>query len=297
MFSAYIKLIAMAAAFVGGYFCPKAAEFNFLIRYLVIWMLFLVLLKAQIAFKSFRWTHLKLVIANVAMGLGSYAVLIAVGHRELALAAFFTGITPTATAAPVVMKMLNDNVEFTLTAFLATNLAIPILFPVLLPMVLPGPAEGTFVEALKSVGYVIGIPVAAAVVVRLLFHNAGKFSDFFGKWSFYIWIFAIFLIVANASQFVREQKRIPTDILLYIGLVSLVICIINFVLGYYLGGKKYAVAASQSLGQKNTTLTIYLALQNADPLTALGPTFYVLWHNSYNSYSLFRHSLKEADKK
>lgn len=297
MFGAYVKLIAMAAAFAGGYFCPAAAEFSFVIRYLVIWMLFLVLLKAQIAFKSFRWTHLKLVVANVAIGLGSYAVLIAVGHRELALAAFFTGITPTATAAPVVMKMLDDNVEFTLTAFLATNLAIPILFPVLLPMVLPGPAEGTFVEALKSVGYVIGIPVAAAVAVRLLFRNAGKFSDFFGKWSFYIWIFAIFLIVANASKFVRDQKRIPMDILLYIGLVSLVICIINFVLGYYLGGKKYAVAASQSLGQKNTTLTIYLALQNADPLTALGPTFYVLWHNSYNSYSLFRHSLKEADKK
>lgn len=43
------------------------------------------------------------------------------------------------------------------------------------------------------------------------------------------------------------------------------------------------------LGQKNTTLTIYLALANANPLVALGPTFYVLWHNGWNTWQLHRY--------
>ena len=45
---------------------------------------------------------------------------------------------------------------------------------------------------------------------------------------------------------------------------------------------------SQCLGQKNTTFTIYLALAYTSPVVALGPTFYVLWHNLWNSWQLHR---------
>jgi BASS family bile acid:Na+ symporter len=55
-----------------------------------------------------------------------------------------------------------------------------------------------------------------------------------------------------------------------------------------LGGREYPREASQSLGQKNTTLTIYLALAYANPLVALGPTCYVIWHNLWNSWQLHR---------
>jgi hypothetical protein len=49
---------------------------------------------------------------------------------------------------------------------------------------------------------------------------------------------------------------------------------------------KLSREASQSLGQKNTTFTIYLALTFANPLVALGPTCYVLWHSLWNSWQL-----------
>ena len=65
------------------------------------------------------------------------------------------------------------------------------------------------------------------------------------------------------------------------------ICALNFLLGAWIGGKEFRREASQALGQKNTTFTIYLAMVYANPLVALGPTFYVLWHNLWNSFQLY----------
>jgi BASS family bile acid:Na+ symporter len=70
--------------------------------------------------------------------------------------------------------------------------------------------------------------------------------------------------------------------------VSLLVCIANFALGRLIGGKEFHREASQTLGQKNTAYTIYLALTYANPLIALGPTFYVIWHNLWNSWQLHR---------
>ena len=61
-----------------------------------------------------------------------------------------------------------------------------------------------------------------------------------------------------------------------------------------IGGREFSREGSQSLGQKNTTFTIYLALTYASPLIALGPTCYVIWHNLWNSWQLHRAAGHEA---
>ena len=73
-----------------------------------------------------------------------------------------------------------------------------------------------------------------------------------------------------------------------IAAVSLVLCLLGFITGRIIGGKRLFLESSQSLGQKNTTLTIYLALTYASPAAALGPAFYVIWHNSWNAYQLWK---------
>ena len=65
------------------------------------------------------------------------------------------------------------------------------------------------------------------------------------------------------------------------------ICAASFTIGSFLEKKRLRRESSQSLGQKNTTLTIYLALVYASPLAAMGVISYVLWHNSYNAIQLF----------
>ena len=119
--------------------------------------------------------------------------------------------------------------------------------------------------------------------------------------TFFLWVAAIFLIIANASAYLHSQTHLSKTILLEIAGISFAICVFNFWVGQFLGGKKFRREASQVLGQKNTTLTIYLAMTYANPLVALGPTFYVLWHNGWNTFQLHmydrRHHLRELKRK
>ena len=85
-----------------------------------------------------------------------------------------------------------------------------------------------------------------------------------------------------------------TIVLLEIALVGLVICIINFGAGALIGGRHYWQEASQSLGQKNLSFVIWISLAFINPLVAMGPTFYVLYHHIYNSWVIFQYERKRA---
>lgn len=63
---------------------------------------------------------------------------------------------------------------------------------------------------------------------------------------------------------------------------------INFSLGAFLGGKQYRQEASQSLGQKNLSFVIWISLTFINPLVALGPMFYILYHHLFNSWSIYQ---------
>jgi BASS family bile acid:Na+ symporter len=104
----------------------------------------------------------------------------------------------------------------------------------------------------------------------------------------------MFLITANASRFLRDHAETPHLVLAQLAGISLLICVANFALGRWIGGKEFGREASQSLGQKNTAFTIYLALAYASPVVALGPTCYVIWHNLWNSWQLHLAGRKRA---
>ncbi len=72
-----------------------------------------------------------------------------------------------------------------------------------------------------------------------------------------------------------------------IAVLTAVLCAVNFILGALVSPKRYRREGSQTLGQKNTMLTLYLAMTFANPLVALGPTFYVVCHNTWNACQLF----------
>jgi BASS family bile acid:Na+ symporter len=106
--------------------------------------------------------------------------------------------------------------------------------------------------------------------------------------SFPIWLVNLFIISANASNFLRNESSNSRFNLIAIAVVSLVICILNFGLGALLGGRRYWQEASQSLGQKNLAFVIWIALTFVNPLVAMGPTFYIVYHHIYNSWSIYQ---------
>jgi len=285
----FLRTAALVAAMVVGAFLPQLHVAASAVRWLVMGMLFVVFLGTRMNRGSVRPSHGLLFLANIAMGFVAWGLGWVVGGHEVALAAFFAGITPTATAAPVIVSFLRGRVDYVVTAFLISNVGVSALLPAVLPWMVGRAAPGVFAQVAGSVGLLVFVPLGIAWLLRTMHPPAAQWPRRLGHVSFGMWIIALTLITANASHFVRGQVDLPRLLLLQIAVVSLLVCAANFVLGRLIGGSEFPREASQSLGQKNTTLTIYLAMTYASPLIALGPTCYVVWHNLWNSWQLHRH--------
>jgi BASS family bile acid:Na+ symporter len=282
------RTAAIIAAIVFGAILPQAHAAVGAIRWIIIGMLFVVFLQTRVSRDALHRSHGVLLATNLAMGFVAWGIGWLVGGRDVALAGFFTGIAPTAAAATVIIGFLHGQVAYVVAAFVLTNVVIAALLPALLPLVLGHATPEAFAQVLASVALVVFVPMVVAWLVRLVHPAAMGWPRRLSNVSFIAWVIVIFLVTANASHFLRHQLDLPRTTVLEIAATSLVICILNFALGRFIGGREFASEASQSLGQKNTIFTVYLALTYASPLVALGPTFYILWHNLWNSWHLHR---------
>ncbi len=295
------NLIRPAMIFVPltlGALLPQAHVLNFLIRWMLVAMLFMVFLRLRLAELKPHWSHFKLLAANIVMGVVPYGIFKLCGAGdELARAAFFVGITPTATAAAVVMGFLKGNVGYVVSAFVITNVGIACCLPVLLPWVCGNASWEFMLRVVETLCVVLVLPMILAAVTRRIYPPAVEWPKKLATPTFGLWSGMLFIIAAGAAEFFRENPDQSKWLVLAIAVISLVICAMNFAWGYRLGEGHLRHEASQSLGQKNTTLTIYLALVYAGPLVAMGPIFYVLWHNGYNALQMFLFDRRERRRK
>ena len=260
------------------------------IRGALMVMFYLVLLKINFSKLMPRKEHLPILLANLGMGIIPYLILKTLGYDTLAIAVFFAGITPTANAAPVVMDFLEGNVEFVLTGFVITNFVIDISLIGLLPWVGGNFSCAFIFEVIKQMSIIVLLPFACAAVTKLICRLLKKsVPKAPGMFTFSIWCASLFVIAAQSTLFFQQHREIKLSTILLIAFLSFAICAVNFTLGRFAGGRNFGREAAQTLGQKNTTLTIFLALSFGTPEAALGPTFYVLWHNLWNACQMYRH--------
>jgi BASS family bile acid:Na+ symporter len=276
-----------------GALVPQAHYFSFLIQYLLMVMLFFAFLDIEFKPQSFQKSVLWVLIANVAVAFVSYFVLLPF-DLTLALAAFVTAIAPTAIAAPVIIGFIERDVEYAVTSVILTNVANAIIVPIALPSLLSVEVQISVWEVLQPVLVVMFVPLILARLVSRLPANTQDFIRKAKVTSFPIWLINLFIISANASDFLRNGNTDSVSTLAVIALVSLVICIVNFSVGALLGGRTHWQESSQSLGQKNLSFVIWIALTFINPLVAMGPTFYILYHHLYNSWSIYQFERRRA---
>ena len=280
-----IRTVALLLALLLGVLLPQAYMLKGAIQWIVATMLFVTFLGTRLSRGTLRPGHAALLAANVAMGFGAWGIGGLVGGRDVALAAFFAGIAPTAAAAPVVMSFLGGQVAFVAGAFLLTNLAVAALLPAVLPSVLGAATPDLFQHVLGNVAKVVFLPIGLSWLLRTLYPGAATWPARLRNVSFGAWALAMFLAMANASHYLHTQT-VPQVVLAQIAAVTALVCVANFALGRVVGGREFGREGSQALGQKNTAFCIWLAITYASPLIALGPTCYVLWHNLWNSWQL-----------
>ncbi|HBD70539.1 MAG TPA: hypothetical protein DC033_07045, partial [Akkermansia muciniphila] len=136
MFKSLIRTFAIVAAFIAGYMMPGLHVYSWMFKWMLIVMLFVTFLGIRFKRMKPERAHWLLTGANLMVALAAWGVCrLVFGDGYLAQAAFFVGIMPTATAAPVVMGLLGGSVEFMLTALLLINGIICALLPFILPAV------------------------------------------------------------------------------------------------------------------------------------------------------------------
>ena len=299
--SSLIRPIAILCAFVVGWLFPQGAALRFLIPYFVGFMIFATFVGLDARNIAFKKSHVAILCANLLIPLLAYWIVGAFERdgSQLALAAFFTGIAPTATAAPAVAGFLNRKTEYVVVGLLLTTFVVGLALPLLLPWILQTKdADVDFWVGVRSVGksvlLTMALPIVLARLTRAFIPGATALIRRGKNVTFGAWVAMVAIICCRASEFIRDPRNgVGGRELLEIGAISLVVCVVNFVLGYFLGERDFREEASQTLGQKNTGATIVFATLYAEPLVALGPTFYVLWHNSWNAAQLARVARRE----
>ena len=290
-FSTYGKGLALLLALLLGALVPQAHNLAFLIQYSLMVMLFFAFLDIQFDPKSFQISVLWILFANVAIAFIGYGIF-ASHSITLALAAFMTGIAPSAIASLVVINFIEGNVEYMIAAVLLTNLSSAVIVPLALPSLVGSVVPISIWDVLQSTLFVMFVPLILARLARHLPANVlGVIRN--GKhFSLPIWLVNLFLISAKSVNFIRNENASSLQLLLEIALISLGICVIDFMIGAWIGawigGHQYRKEASQALGQKNLSFVVWIALTFINPLVAMGPMFYILYHHLYNSWLIYR---------
>ena len=173
-------------------------------------------------------------------------------------------------------------------AWQMSNVVMSLILPVALPYVVGDIVQISIWQVLRPVLVTMFVPMILSRLVTRLPHRSQQMVRRGKVLSFPLWLMALFVTCAKASDFLRHEISASVSTILSIALVSLIICIVNFSLGALLGGKDFRQESSQSLGQKNNSFVIWIALTFINPLVAMGPTFYILYHNLYNSWQIYR---------
>jgi BASS family bile acid:Na+ symporter len=270
-----------------GALIPQAHVFSFLIQYFLMAMLFFAFLDINLKPEKFPKSVVWILLANVAVAFLGYKIF-APSNLTLALVAFMTGIAPSAIASPVMIGFIQGQVEYVIAAVLVTNLSSAVIVPLALPTLVGNAIPISIWSVLQTAIILIFVPLVLAQLTLRLPDNTQIIIRKGKRFSFFLWLINLFLVGAKVSDFIRGGTISSLSVLFDIAIISLAICIINFTLGAWIGGDQFRREASQALGQKNLGYVIWIALTFLNPLVAVGPTFYIVYHHLYNSWLIYR---------
>lgn len=279
------------AMVLGAILYVPFSRLAFLTPWLIFIMLFLTYTKLNISDIRLKRMHLWLILFQIIGSIGLY-LLIRPYNEIVAQGIMICILAPTATSAPVITHMLKGNVE-NLTAYMfLCNLVVVILSPILFSYANNMNEVSFFASFLMISKHIVLLllgPLLIAIIMKTLLPKISRKIGAVSGLSFYIWSFALVIVTAKTVRFILMQghESYNTEILLAAG--TLIICLVQFFTGKFIG-KFYneTIAGGQSLGQKNTILSIWMAQTYLLPLSSVGPGAYVIWQNVFNSVQVWR---------
>ena len=261
---------------------------------LIFLMLFITFCKINLSQLRLRSWHLGLLLFQALTFVIAAAILLC--HTGEATRVAVEGtmlclICPTATAGAVVTARLGGDAAGLTTYTILINILVAVLVPLVGPLIHPHPELGfvsSFFLIMGKVFPMLICPLFAAMLLRLLAPKVVAFLTAQKNLAFYLWAVALALALAVTARSLVHSEVAVSEIL-WIGVGSLLACVVQFAFGRY-WGKKHGepIAAAQSLGQKNTVFAIWMGYTFFTPVTSVAGGFYSIWHNVFNSWQLYK---------
>ena len=202
-------------------------------------------------------------------------------------------ISPCAAAAAVVTLKLGGNLEQMTTYTFLSNLLCALLIPVCFPLIEPASQMtfwGAFSLIMRKVCLVLVVPMLLALLTKSLplLHRFHQWLIHIPDLSFYLWGCSLMIVTGTTLKNIFHAGT-SVLFLLLIGFSGLVLCLLQYAIGRYIGmffGT--SIESGQALGQKNTAFAIWIATTYLHPLSTVGPGCYILWQNIINSIEIWK---------
>lgn len=290
----YKSLVLPIALGLGYFLRQLCSSLSVVVPYVIFSIL--VLTFSGVRLSSLRPSKLDFWIASfqAIVSLGLYWLVMGITSDEvLAQGALMCVLCPVASSVTVVAAMLGANPVRTTTYTISGNLLVSIVAPIYISVIVDTAPNSDFwhlfTQIFAKIAVVIALPF---IVVWCLQRFLPKVNDAMSKykqWSFYLWAFALFVTIGQTIDFVALRWGSSMGNVVWLGLISLVICVAQFSLGKMIG-KRYAdkIAGGQLLAQKNTAMGIWMLNTFLNPIASVGLAFYSIWQNLFNSWQIYR---------
>lgn len=270
---------------------------GFLVPYCIIAMLFFSFVRVDLTKIRLSPVLIGMQLFQVALAIASYFLLKLIFPPVVAEGALACFLCPAASASPVIIGILGGSVSVGVSYVLLTSAAITVIAPLLFSWIAPG--ELSFFAStwyiMKQVMPLIIVPILLSSTVRRYMPHVLKTIEKIPSAAFWLWVVTLAIVIAKTVHYMSLEpaEEIPTMILL--AGVGLVVCIIQFTVGKYLSKKTLgeSITLGQSLGQKNSSLAIWMCQVYLNPLSAVAMAAYSIWQNLFNAIQMMIHSHKE----
>lgn len=289
---ANIKRYILPLAIVVGILAYREIEpLSVVLPYIIMTLLLVPFCKIPLQAIRVRIQHVKLVSIQVISSLLLYFCILPI-DRAIAQAVFIILFTPAAASSSVVVSMLNGNTTSILTYTIFSSIVIALLSPIILSLV--GSADtysyaATIVEIVHQMTLLIIVPFILSLLLRRYTPKLTKSILKISSLSLYLWTIGLVIVMARATSVIIELYNQNSTNIVVIPTITLVLCILQFIVGGAVGERHNdKIASTQALGQKNTILAVWITLSYLLPEVILAPVSYIVFQNIINTVQLVR---------
>lgn len=281
------RAIIMPAAILLGIFLPQAHFLSAILPFSIGLMMILTFIEKispqehGVTFKIEAHAFLTSLVLCAALIGAYYAFGLS---KALLLGGLIVCLAPPANAAPAMTKILGGNPVLALKILIVGHLIACFTIPLIFGYFTGNSGEYFAMSRriFNSIQPIISIPLAIALGLRAFYPEIADKVENYQKYTLYIWCFNVFIIISRASYDIRSmgpEQLWRSGVFQEELVLSAVLCGLLFFLGWFFDRKHHPIEGSQSMGQKNTMLVIWISQAYAGSVAALCPVFYVVWQN------------------